>query len=241
MASHMNCTSTSFTAYGGSGGSIYDGYAVGNEYEELCDIGSGTYPNPMIISHGTGDDVVPYEWAIFNLYHFQLLNRCQGVVPWPYNYPWPGLQDIGDYWNDPEDDFDDIMNSVLSTADTLEHTGIIERYQWSKGCLGGQSALEAIMLPDEAHAWHQTWNSAINTPLEHWNFLRQFSKDEMGPILDSLVLPTSETLDNDYYVSGETTPISILAIDNYSVASITISFSGFITVSYTHLTLPTKA
>ena len=237
MASHMNCTSTSFTAYGGSGGSIYDGYAVGNEYEELCDIGSGTYPNPMIISHGTGDNVVPYEWAIFNLYHFQLLNRCQGVVPWPYDYPWPGLQDIGYYWNDPEDDFDDIINSVLSTADTLEHTGIIERYQWSKGCLGGQSALEAIVLPDEAHAWHQTWNSAINTPLEHWNFLRQFSKDEMGPILDSLVLPASETLDNDYYVSGETTPISILAIDNYSVASMTISFSGFINIEGFDLTM----
>ena len=237
MASHMNCTSTSFTAYGGSGGAIYSGYHPGNEYEDLCKIENGAYPNPMIISHGTGDNVVPYEWAIFNLYHFQLLNRCQGTNPWPYDYPWPGLNSTGDYWGDPEGDFDDIMNSVLSTADTLEYTGIIQRYQWSNGCLGGQSALEAIVLPSEAHAWHQTWNSAINTPLEHWNFLKQFSKDKMGPILDSLTLPASETLDNDYYVNGETTPIGILAIDNYSVASMTISFSGFINVEGFDITL----
>ena len=30
MASHMNCTSTSFTAYGGSGGGITSGYTIGN-------------------------------------------------------------------------------------------------------------------------------------------------------------------------------------------------------------------
>ncbi|HAJ06288.1 MAG TPA: hypothetical protein DCL76_07030, partial [Chloroflexi bacterium] len=221
MASHMNCTSTSFTAYGGSGGSIYSGYHPGNEYEDLCKIENGTYPNPMILSHGTGDNVVPYEWAIFNLYHFQLLNRCQGANPWPYDYPWPGLNSTGDYWEDPEGNFDDIMYSVLSTADTLEHTGIIERYKWSNECYAGESALEAILLPSEAHAWHQTWNSAINTPLEHWNFLRQFSKDKMGPVLDSLTLPASETLDDDYYDSGQTTPVGILAIDNYSVASMT--------------------
>tara|TARA_B100000700_G_scaffold315483_1_gene403606 strand:- start:445 stop:2058 length:1614 start_codon:yes stop_codon:yes gene_type:complete len=237
MASHMNCTSTSFTAYGGSGGSIYSGYHPGNEYEDLCKIENGTYPNPMILSHGTGDNVVPYEWAIFNLYHFQLLNRCQGANPWPYDYPWPGLNSTGDYWEDPEGNFDDIMYSVLSTADTLEHTGIIERYKWSNECYAGESALEAILLPSEAHAWHQTWNSAINTPLEHWNFLRQFSKDKMGPVLDSLTLPASETLDDDYYDSGQTTPVGILAIDNYSVASMTISFSGFINVEGFDLTL----
>jgi predicted esterase len=228
MASHLNCTSTSFTAYGGSGGGIYYGYNPGNEHENLCRIETGTYPNPMIISHGTSDNVVPYEWAIFNLYHFQLLNRCSGIAPWSYDYPWPEFQETGGYWEDNEDDLEDIINSVLSTADTLEYTGNIERYQWSNGCLGGQSALEAILLPLEQHAWHQTWNSAINTPLEHWNFLRQFSKDEMGPILDSLALPVSEVLDNDYYISGETTTLGILAIDNYSVASMTITLLGLV-------------
>ena len=44
-------------------------------------------------------------------------------------------------------------------------------------------------------------------------------------------------LDDDYYVNGETTPISILAIDNYSVASMTISFSGFINVEGFDLTM----
>ena len=59
----------------------------------------------------------------------------------------------------------------------------------------------------------------------------------MGPVLDSLTLPLSVTLDDDYYVNGETTPIGILAIDNYSVASMTISFSGFINVEGFDLTL----
>ena len=47
----------------------------------------------------------------------------------------------------------------------------------------------------------------------------------------------SVTLDDDYYVNGETTPIGILAIDNYSVASMTISFSGFINVEGFDLTI----
>ena len=237
MASHMNCTSTSFTAYGGSGGGLYSGYYPNYDYNELCSIENGTYPNPMIISHGTSDDVVPYEHAIFNLYNFLLLNNCNGVTAWPYDYLWPEGFVIGEYWDDPEDDLYDIADIVYREADTLEHNGLIQRYQWSNGCLGGSPALEAIMLPAEQHAWHQTWNSAINTPLEHWNFLKQFSKDKMVPVLNSLILPLSVTLDNDYYVNGVTTPIGILAIDNYSVASMTISFSGFINVEGFDLTL----
>ena len=237
MASHMNCTSTSFTAYAGSGGGVYSGYFPNNAYHELCSIQNGAYPNPMIISHGIGDGTVPYEHAIFNLYNFLLLNRCNGVTSWPYDYSWPSFNEIGVYWDDPENDFDDITDIVYSKADTLEHTGLIHRYQWSNGCLGSSPALEAIILPSEGHAWHQTWNSPINTPLEHWNFLKQFSKDKMGPVLDSLALPLSVTLDDEYYVNGETTPIGIIAIDNYSVASMTISFSGFINVEGFDLTI----
>ncbi|MEL1231181.1 MAG: FlgD immunoglobulin-like domain containing protein [Candidatus Neomarinimicrobiota bacterium] len=237
MASHMNCTSTNFTAYAGSGGGVYSGYFPNNAYHELCSIENGAYPNPMIISHGIGDATVPYEHAIFNLYNFLLLNRCNGSTNWPYDYSWPSFNEIGVYWDDPEDDFDDITDIVYSNADTLEHNGLVQRYQWSDGCLGGSPALEAIMLPSEGHAWHQTWNSAINTPLEHWNFLKQFSKDKMGPVLDSLALPLSVTLDDEYYVNGESTSIGILAIDNYAVASMTISFSGFINVEGFDLTL----
>ena len=51
-------TSTSFTD-GGSGGGIYHGYNPGNEYEDICKIENGTYPNPMIVSHGVADNVVP--------------------------------------------------------------------------------------------------------------------------------------------------------------------------------------
>ena len=80
MASHMNCTSTSFTAYGGSGGGIYHGYNPGNEYEDVCKIENGTYPNPMIVSHGVADNVVFFEWQILNLYHWQLLNSCRGYL-----------------------------------------------------------------------------------------------------------------------------------------------------------------
>ena len=229
MASHMNCTSTSFTAYGGSGGGIASGYTIGNGYEDLCSIENGTYPNPMIISHGIDDSTVPYEWAIFNLYHFLLLNRCDGITPWPYDYDWPIFNDTGDYWEDPENDLEEIIDYVLSIADTTSYyPGLLERYQWSNGCLGGQSALEAIMLPYAGHGWHLDWNSQIDSNLEHWNFLKQFSKAEMGPILDSLSLPVSEILDNDYYMNGETTTIGILAIDNYSVSSMTITLLGLV-------------
>ena len=237
MASHMNCTSTSFTAYGGSGGGIYHGYNPGNEYEDVCKIENGTYPNPMIVSHGVADNVVFFEWQILNLYHWQLLNSCRGISPWPFDYAWPGYLGSGTPWPESEDDLANITDIVLSTADTLEHNGLVQRYQWSNGCLGGSPALEAIMLPGEQHAWHQTWNSAINTPLEHWNFLKQFSKNKMEPVLDSLSLPLSVTLDDEYYVNGETSPIGIIAIDNYSVASMTISFSGFINVEGFDLTI----
>ena len=59
----------------------------------------------------------------------------------------------------------------------------------------------------------------------------------MEPVLDSLSLPLSVTLDDEYYVNGETSPIGIIAIDNYSVASMTISFSGFINVEGFDLTI----
>ena len=135
-----------------------------------------------------------------------------------------------------DDDVEDLVEELFSGADTLQYTNAIHRYQWSIGC-HTEPNTQVIVLPNQGHAWHQTWNSPISTPLEHWNFLRQFSKDKMGPVLDSLALPASETLDDDYYDNGQTTPIGILAIDNYSVASMTISFSGFINVEGFDLTL----
>ena len=128
------------------------------------------------------------------------------------------------------------MDEFFATADTLEHSGAVEHYQWTNGC-HTEPNTEIILLPNGSHAWHQPWNSPISTPLEHWNFFRQFSKDKMGPVLDSLALPLAVTLNDDYYVNGETTPIGVLAIDNYSVASITISFSGIMNVEGFDLTL----
>ena len=86
MASHMNCTSTSFTAYGGSGGGIYHGYNPGNEYEDVCKIENGTYPNPMIHSHGVADNVVFFEWANFKSLPLQLLNIVDEYLHGDFDY-----------------------------------------------------------------------------------------------------------------------------------------------------------
>ena len=162
---------------------------------------------------------------------------CDEVVTvgenWPYEFDWPIREGGGapvPY------SINQLVTNTLGTADTLQFDPQVERYNWSRGCIT-EPAVELIFLPGLSHAWHMPWNSPINTPLEHWNFFRQFSKDQMGPVLDSLSLPFSVVLDNDYYASGETTPIGILAIDNYSVASLTISFSGFINVEGFDITL----
>ena len=68
----------------------------------------------------------------------------------------------------------------------MAHSNVIHAYQWSNGCHSDPSVM-AVLLPFEGHAWHDpVWGSPIYTPLMHWNFFRQFSKDKMGPALDSL-------------------------------------------------------
>ena len=232
MASHLLCTSTRFTAFGSSGGLINGGYQYGNDHEELCQLETGTYPNPLIITHGMLDEVVPYEWAIFTLYHFLLLNRCNGVTPWSYDYAFPIMPDIGIGYDDPYGDYQDIYDSVIGSADTITYSanGEIQRFRWSEGCLAGPSSLEALVIPGATHAWHMTWNSPINTPLEHWNYFRQFSKNEMGPVLNSITLPNGVNISDDYIANNEETLIGVSLIDNYSISSIKISFSGMINV-----------
>ena len=96
--------------------------------------------------------------------------------------------------------------------------------------------MKAVLLPFAGHEWHDpVWGSPIYTPLVHWNFFRQFSKDKMGPALDSLVIFNNGTINlDDNYVG---TDIRIMAIDNYAVAQMTISFSGLVNVEGFDITI----
>ena len=233
FTNHLSCTSTEFTALGSSGGYVNQNYDPNSDYSYLCDPFTIGYTIPTIHSHGITDDVVPVEWGRQAAISAAARNMCSGPLETFLETDWSLFSYYGDF--DPED-FEELLDEFFASADTIVYNGSIQRYQWTQGC-HTEPNTEVILLPNLGHAWHQTWNSPISTPLEHWNFFRQFSKDKMGPALDSLILPASETLDNDYYVNGETTPIGILAIDNYSVASMTISFSGFINVEGFDITL----
>jgi len=217
---------------GSSGGWLNSNYNDDTEYSDLCDPLLIGYSIPTIHTHGLSDPTVPSYLAKLAGIQWSMRNGCNDALSVEMSVTWPFTE--GDWFVDWEDD--EFINAYYSTADTLEHSGAIERYQWSHGC-HTEPNTEIILLPSQGHAWHQPWNSPISTPLEHWNFFRQFSKDKMGPVLDSLALPLSVTLNDEYYVNGEATPIGILAIDNYSVASMTISFSGFINVEGFDLTI----
>ena len=229
FTNHLSCTSTEFTALGSSGGWISESYDPNSEYfDDLCDPFTIGYTIPTIHSHGMNDETIPVVWGMQAAASAAFRNHCSSPMELFQETDWDSFN-----W---DDDVEDLVEELFSGADTLQYTNAIHRYQWSIGC-HTEPNTQVIVLPNQGHAWHQTWNSPISTPLEHWNFLRQFSKDKMGPVLDSLALPASETLDDDYYDNGQTTPIGILAIDNYSVASMTISFSGFINVEGFDLTL----
>ena len=228
FTNHLACTSTEFTALGSSGGWLNASYDPDSDYFDLCDPFTIGYSIPTIHSHGMNDQTIPVLWGKQAAASAAFRNHCSSPMELFQETDWDSFN-----W---EDDVEDLVEELFSGADTLQHTNEIHRYQWSSGC-HTEPNTEVILLPNQGHAWHQTWNSPISTPLQHWNFFRQFSKDKMGPVLDSLALPASETLDDDYYDSGQTTPIGILAVDNYSVASMTISFSGFINVEGFDLTL----
>ena len=226
FANHMNCTSTRFTAYASSGGILNGNYNEGNQNHNLCNTNSGNYPYPITITHGRLDTQVDWEWGFLAGYHWLLNSSCEDVPQWPYDFDWPVRTGGGD---PVPQNIEDLYHNTIETADTLYYDNSIERYSWSRGCIT-EPAVEFTFVNISGHAWHQPWNSPIDTPLEHWNFFRKFSKDKMGPVLDSLVLPMNVTLDDNYYENGITTPIRILAIDNYAVASMVINFSGFINV-----------
>ena len=233
FTNHLACTSTEFTALGSSGGWVNSQYDPGTSYSHLCDPLMDGYYIPTIHSHGTGDQIVPVEWGKHAAFAASAKNHCDEPLGFFNEIDWS----LYFYYGEVDlEEFNIVLDGFFATADTLEHNGAIEHYQWTNGC-HTEPNTEIILLPNYSHAWHQPWNSPISTPLEHWNFFRQFSKDKMGPVLDSLTLPLSVTLDDDYYVNVETTPIGILAIDNHSVAFMTISFSGFINVEGFDLTL----
>jgi poly(3-hydroxybutyrate) depolymerase len=235
FTNHLACTSTRFTALGSSGGWMNPNYIEGYEYDYLCDPLSNGYTVPIIHSHGIIDETVPVQWGQLAAAYTAGIHRCNNLLEVFYSQigDWQGLSAGSDF-----EEYDYLIEELLTTADTIEFTGEINRYQWSYGC-NSEPSVDLLLLPNQQHAWHQTWNSPISTPIEHWNFMSQFSKDEMGPALDSLVLGNGEvvTLDNEYYIDGDATPVSLLAVDNYSVAAMTISFSGFINIEGFDLTI----
>ena len=231
FTNHLACTSTRFTALGSSGGWLNPFYL--DDFPSYF-ISRG-YTVPIIHSHGIIDETVPVQWGQIAAAFTAGIHRCNNIleVLASQGGDWEDLSES----SDPED-YDYLIDELLTTADTIEFTGEINRYQWSYGC-NSEPSVDLLLLPNQQHAWHQTWNSPISTPIEHWNFMSQFSKDEIGPTLDSLVLGNGEvvTLDNEYYIDGDATPVSLLAVDNYSVAAMTISFSGFINIEGFDLTI----
>ena len=233
MANHLNCTSNRFTAFGSSGGGIHDAYGQGNELHETCINNDNDFNNPIIFTHGLVDNLVPDEWALFAIYHWINTNGCNANI---YIDDWvmSGMSEIGAEYSSSEW-LDFFIPHVLSSGDTMAHSNVIHAYQWSNGCHSDNS-VRAILLPYEGHAWHlPVWGSPIHTPLMHWNFFRQFSKDKMGPALDSLIILGDGAVNlDDNYVG---TDIRIMAIDNYAVARMTISFSGLVNVEGFDITI----
>ena len=182
FANHMNCTSTRFTAFASSGGILNGNYNDGNPNHDLCDVGNGNYPYPMTITHGRLDGQVAWEWAFLAGYHWLLNSSCAQIPQWPYDFDWPIRTGGG---APVPHDIDLLYSNTIQTADTLHFDATLERYSWSGGCIT-EPAVEFTFINISGHAWHQLWNSPISTPLEHWNFFRHFSKDEIGPMLDSL-------------------------------------------------------
>ena len=244
FANHVACASTKFTAMGSAAGYLWTAFEhwgegldsdLAEEYNYLCDPMTIGYTMPMIHFHGREDWGVFVEWGEMSAVQGALRNGCDDALSVDLPGPnWPEDNNSTWAW-----DWTDLMAEYFATADTLEYNDSVHRFQWSHGC-HVEPNIVAIIMPTHQHAWPLLSNSPIDGLLEHWNFFRQFSKDEMGPALDSLEINNSGSaviLDDDYYVNGETTPISILAIDNYSVASMTISFSGFINVEGFDLTI----
>ena len=233
MANHLNCTSNRFTAFGSSGGAIHGAYGQGNELHEICTNNDNDFNNPIIFTHGLVDDLIPDEWALFAIYHWINTNGCNANI---YIDDWvmPALTEIGAEYPDWEF-LDFFIPHVLSSGDTMAHSNVIHAYQWSNGCHSDNS-VRAVLLPFEGHAWHDpVWGSPIYTPLFHWNFFRQFSKDKMGPALDSLLFLGDGAVNlDDNYVGSD---IRVMAIDNYAVAQMTISFSGLVNVEGFDITI----
>jgi len=244
FANHLACASDKFTALGSAAGYLWTAFEhwgegldsdLAEEYNYLCDPMTIGYTMPMIHFHGRMDWGVFVEWGEMSAVQGALRNGCDDALS--VDLPGPNWPD--DNNSDYPLDWTELMAEYFATADTLEYNDSIYRFQWSNGC-HVEPNIVAIIMPDHQHAWPLLSTSPIDGLLEHWNFFRQFSKDEMGPALDSLEINNSGSaviLDDDYYVNGETTPIRILAIDNYSVASMTISFSGFINVEGFDLTI----
>ena len=228
MASHLNCTSNRFTAFSSGGGGINSIYGQGNILYDSCNNLDNDFNNPILFTHGMLDEIVPIEWPVFALYHWINANGCNTNI-YLNDFILPGIPEIGAGYQDSEF-LDFFIPHVLSTGDTISYTETIETYQWSNGC-HSEPSVKAVFLPQDTH-----WIGTVDVNLISWNFLRQFSKDKMGPSLDSLIIMDNEEIINlDYNYDG--TNMRLLAIDNYAVSQLTISFSGLINVEGFDITI----
>ncbi len=228
MASHLNCTSNRFTAFASGGGGMNPVYGQGNSLYDSCNDLDNDFNNPILFNHGMLDEVVPIEWPIFALYHWINATGCNTSIHLN-DFVLPGIPDIGIGYYDSEF-LDFFIPHVLSSGDTISYTETLEIYEWSNGCHSEPSVM-AVLLPQDTH-----WFGTIDGNLTSWNFFRQFSKDKLGPSLDSLLIMDNDEIINlnDNY---DGTDIRILAMDNYAVSQMIISFSGLINIEGFDITI----
>ena len=122
FTNHLACTSTRFTALGSSGGWMNPNYIEGYEYDYLCDPLSRGYTVPIIHSHGIIDEIVPVQWGQIAAGYTAIIHRCNNLMEVFDSQvgDWDGLSPS----SDPED-YDYLIDELLTTADTIEFTGAI--------------------------------------------------------------------------------------------------------------------
>ena len=82
-------------------------------------------------THAIPDETVPVQYRQLAAIAASTRNFCKGPLD-----AWLGFDFDAVDWTVETDptDFDDFINGFWATADTLEYTGAIHRYQWSHGC-----------------------------------------------------------------------------------------------------------
>ena len=106
-------------------------YDPGTNYSHLCDPLISGYYTPTIHSHGTADQTIPVEWGKQAAFAASAKNHCDepsglfNEIDWSLYF----------YYEEVDlEEFSITLDEFFATADTLEHSGAVEHYQWSDGC-----------------------------------------------------------------------------------------------------------